>query len=191
MAYVYDVVTLNSIDYPVYASLEAADAYLEGSMSENAQKWRLITDEDTKKRYIIQMTRLIDRQRWKGEKTDEAQELQFPRTGTGVDGVEDNQIPQAIVDATIEGAASLANGGDFETTQNQSQKIQSMSAGRVSMSFFRGAEGTASRFPLNIQELLRDLLAGSSPALTGVASGVDSTDAESVTSRDWGVNRGI
>ncbi len=178
----------SSVEYPVYADHNVANAYLDGSASAAADAWRAITDNDVKARYLISMTRTLDRQRWKGDKTEADQELAWPRTNTGVDGVEDTVIPQAIIDACCEGAAMLADGADFESTQNQSQKIQSLGAGSARLSYFRGAEGPAYRFPLVVQELVGPYLASTGLSLTGVVSGVDE-DVESVTAQDFGLNQ--
>lgn len=176
--YVYEVLTLNSVEYATYATIEMADEYLNASMSEAAVAWRDLSDADDKSRYLIQMTRIIERQEWIGEKVDAGQSLAWPRKNTGLTDVTDDVIPAAIENACIEGAALLVTGADFESTQNQSQKISSMQAGSTSMSFFRGAEGRPTRFPLPVQELLKRYLAGSTFSVGAISYG---TSAESVT----------
>lgn len=188
--YSYDVVTLDSVDYPVYGDTPAIDAYLNASMSEWAVKWRSLTDVDDKARYAVQMTRFLDRQNWKGTKTDAAQSLAWPRSSTGVEGVTDNVIPGEVLNAYYEGCGMLASEFDFETTQNQAQKAQTLKAGSASITYFRGAEGDPLRLPLPLHELLSDYLAGLSAAseISGVATG---TDGESVTGDDFSLTRGL
>lgn len=174
-------VLIDSMTYNSYATVETADDYLDAAF--HADAWRALTDSDKKAMALVTATRTLDRQRWKGEKTDEDQPLAWPRTGTGVEGVEDDVIPQNIIDACIEMALALVQGSDFQDVQNTSQKIQTMKAGSVSLTFFRGADGTPVRFPQIIQELLRDYLEGLSSSLGTSSSG---TDGKTISNNDYG-----
>lgn len=165
----------------VYASLAETDAYMENAF--HADAWRASTDE-LKERAIVTATRIFNRQRWLGEKTDPAQELAWPRTGTGLAGVSDTVIPQDIIYGMMELALALVDGSEVQTEQNTSQKIASLSAGSVSISFFRGAEGAVLRWPLIIWELIRDYLEGSASGIGGII--VSGVDGESVTRNDFG-----
>lgn len=192
MAFVYDTVNITSVDYPVYGNLEKADEYLEASMSEAAQAWRDLADIEDKKRYLVQMSRILDRQEWRGEKVEDGQAMQWPRKNTGVAGVVDDAIPLPIVYASFEGAAILASGGDFESSANQAQKIASLRAGSVALSYFRGAEGPNTRFPVVIDELIRRYTAGGDERVSGaISTGSTGTDTQSVTRQDFGYNRSL
>lgn len=167
--------------YDVYANVDDADTYLAGSAT--AASWRALTDPDDKARFLVTATRTLDRQCWKGTKTDSAQPLAWPRSGTGVDGVEDDVVPQAIINASIELAAGLVDDTAVVTSQNTESAIQSLKAGSAAITFFRGTGGTASRFSFNIMELIKPYACD-----TAIGVGVRSsgTDRESVTGNDYG-----
>jgi Putative DnaT-like ssDNA binding protein len=178
-------VLIGSQTYTTYATEPEADVYLNASVS--VATWSDLSDDD-KGRNLVAATRTLDRQRWKGEKTDPDQELAWPRTDTGVDGVEDDVIPQPIIDASIELALAIAGGSDVQDAQNQAQKIQQLKAGSVALTFFRGADGVPLRFPLIVQELVGDYLAGSGADLAGSASGVTGV---SISDDDYGFTEGV
>lgn len=174
----------SGIVYDTYATIEQADEYLNASAT--ATGWRALTSLDDKARYLVTATRTLDRQSWKGEKTDAAQPLAWPRTGTGVDGVEDDVVPQAIINASIELAAALVDDTASVTSQNNEQTIQSLKAGSAAITFFRGAGGEPTRFPFNVMELIMPYLASSGLAMGLVSTG---TDLESVTANDYGYSQ--
>lgn len=170
-------------DFTVYAGTDEADAYAEGALQ--ADPWRA-ADDDTKGRALVTATRIFDRQRWKGDKTVANQDLAWPRSNTGIDTVDPAVIPEDITNGSIELAFALVDGSTVQYDQNTSQKIQSMQAGSVSLSFFRGADGIPIRWPLPVQELIRDYLAGGMLTLAGpISSGVD---GKSVTRQDFGLD---
>lgn len=187
MAFTYPTVNLGD-DYTVYANQETADAYLEAA--QHAATWRAsTTTDDDKARALVTATRLLDRQRWKGDKTDSSQAHAWPRSNTGVTGVVDNQIPEAVTNACIELALALLDGSDVQSEQTTEQKLQSIRAGSVSLTYFRGAEGPPRRFPLIVHELLRDYLAGAGVDTLGMK--VTGASAESRTGQDFGIVRGL
>lgn len=172
--------------YDTYATIEQADEYLLASAT--AASWRALTDPDDKARFLVTATRTLDRQNWLGEKTDPAQPLAWPRTGTGVAGVEDTVVPQAIINASIELAAALVDDTASVTSQNTEQTIQSLKAGSAAISYFRGAGGVPTRFPFNVMELIRDYLDGTSTSFGVISSG---TDKESTTANEFGYSQSL
>lgn len=182
----YTTITIGSTPVSVYADVGEADAYLEGAF--HASNWLTATTLQ-KQQALITATRLLDRQRWKGSKEDEAQDLEWPRTGTGVSWVEDDTIPEKVEQAGIELALALIDGSTVQGDANTAQKIQSLKAGSVALTYFRGAEGEPKRFPQIVHELLVDLLQNYNlTSLTGVATG---TDGETVTGSDFGYSDGM
>lgn len=182
-----EVVQIGSgLEYDTYATVAQADDYLNASVT--ATGWQALTSEDDKARYLVTATRTLDRQRWRGTKTDPAQPLEWPRTGTGVTGVEDDVVPQDIINASIELAAALVDDTASVTSQNNEQTIQSLKAGSAAITYFRGAGGEPTRFPFNIMELIGDYLAGTAGAVGVIASG---TDGETVTSKDYGYSQSL
>ncbi len=172
--------------YYTYATIDQANLYLNASAT--ATGWQALTSDVDKARYLVTATRTLDRQRWRGTKTDPVQPLAWPRTGTGITGVEDDVVPQPIIDASIEYAAALVEDTASVTSQNNEQTVASLKAGSAAISFFRGAGGEPTRFPFNIMELIGDYLAGSSGAVGVIASG---TDGESVTNKDYGYSQSL
>lgn len=176
-------VELDSV-FTVYADVEEADAYLDGSS--HADNWRAITDDDTKARYLVTATRLLDRQLWAGDKTSEVQPLAWPRKNTGVTGVTDDTIPTDIISASIEMASALADGVDLQSQQNFLERVQSMSAGSVSITHFRGQD-VSTRFPQIIHELLRKYMSGGTASYVPKSTG---TDTETIFPIDLGYSTG-
>lgn len=178
-------VNIDSNDYTTYATIEEADLYAAAAI--HASGWRA-ADDTTKAMALVTATRLLDRQQWVGEKEDADQELAWPRVNTEVDGIEDDVIPTQVINASIEMAIALVDGATFQNDQTTAQAIQSLRAGSVSITYFRGAEGSPLRFPLIIDELLRGLLQGSGSSRISSAISTSTRCATSVTSKSFGFN---
>jgi len=182
-------VLIDSITYNAYASVDTADDYINAAFGDNADSWRALSDDDTKARLLVTATRTLDRQKWKGTKTDADQALDWPRKETGITGVTNNTVPQDIVDASIEMAVALLGGSDLQNVQTTEQKVQSLKAGSVSLTYFRGADGVSHRFPQIIHELVAPYLAGASASLS--SSSATGTGGKSVTNDDFGFTEGL
>jgi len=172
----------------VYADIDMADLYLQAAF--HGDNWDAQSD-DQKGKALVTATRLLDRQIWIGDKTYPDQELQWPRINTGIDevDVDSSAVPTDIVNASIEIALALVNGSTVQDDPNTTQKLSSLSAGSVSLVYYHGSDPTTpQRFPQIVYELTRKYLAGSTPAISGVATG---TDGCSITSKDFGVNQGF
>jgi hypothetical protein len=184
-------VTVQSQPYDTYASVTQADLYLNANFLATA--WFDLT-EDQKGQLLVTATRLFDRQCWLGEKTEPGpspmQPLAWPRTSTGVDGVEDDVVPTDIVNGSIEMAFAILDGNEaVNSNVPGAQKLRSIGAGSVNLAWFRGAEGSArfNRFPLPVQELVKKYLCGQ--GLTGAI--ISGTDGCSITNDDLGYNEGV
>lgn len=178
-------VLIVSNTYPVYSDLIESDDFMRADP--NYATWVALGDE-TQARHLVAATRLIDRQRFPGTKTEENQELEWPRENTGIDGVESTIVPPKIIQANTLLAYAISQGSEVDTEQNQGQKIHRLKAGSVGITFFRGAEGIPTRFPTNIQELLRDYLEGASSTISGSTSGYK---GETITGTDYGYTDGL
>jgi len=174
MTATYNTVSVGGTEYDVYAAIADANSYLEAEVSAAATKWRSasLTDNDTKARALVSATRLIDRQSWPGSKTDgDYQTLEWPRKGTGITGVDQDVIPQQIIDACILLAAEINNGSKVTSESTTDSRTKRLKAGSVEKEFFRELDG-GTRFPTAIEELLRGLRGG--VGLSGVvATGTD------------------
>jgi len=198
MSFDYKIVTLDE-DIPVYADVEMADAYLSGAI--HGQSWAALSDE-TKGQALVTATRTLDRQQWKGERaeTSPMQALDWPRINTGIIGVNDVEVPIDIIHASIEMALLLSQGSSVQNDSNVAQKISSLKAGSVSISYFGGASvSTTQRFPTIIDELIAPYLLNSGDSTSansfgavGVGGGYSyGTDGESETRNNFGVTEGM
>lgn len=151
-----------------YADQDTATTYATGATHGTTF---LALDDDGKGRALVTAGRVLDRQNW----------------ADGYTTFEERSVVQNIIDACIELAMALVDGSEVQTKPNTASDIASMSAGSVSMSFRRGIYD-ATRFPLPVQELLRDYLAGAGAAFTAKSTGVD---AETIFPIDLGFNRGL
>lgn len=178
-------VDIGSETYVVYGDVAAADVYLEAATQ--AASWRALTDEEEKGRQLVTASRLLDRQRWKGTKTSATQALQWPRTGTGVEGVVDNEIPDDLVNASFELAVAILDGSEVQNNQTTAERTRMLKAGSVTIENFRGVD-TATRFPLIVQELIAKYVDGASGGFASKATGVDGT---SIFPLDLSLNQGM
>ena len=163
-------VLIDSAPFDSYATVGEADLYLVAALHAGTV-WSGATD-NTKARALVTATRILDRQRWAGAYDTQAE----------------REVVQNIIDASVEMALALLDGSDLQTEQVTGQKLASISAGSVSLSYFRGAEGRAHRFPTIVNELLRDYLGGADDAVGMAATGVGGTSS---TEDDFGHTGGI
>lgn len=180
-------VTILSNTYFVYADVDTANDYLAAAF--HADAWSALTSDDTKAKALVTAARTIDRQCWKGTKTDSAQDGEWPRDDTGVDGVINGVTPQDVINASIEMALAFVDGSELQNEATIEQRIQQLKAGSVSLTFFRGIDGTQQRFPQIIMELLRKYLCGYGDDVGGpITSGTGGT---SISNKEYGYSRGI
>lgn len=164
-------VEIGANSYETYADVDAADEYLEAEFSANGTAWRAASDDD-KARALVTSTRVLDRMQWLGDPAEDDQTLAWPRIDTNIDGVEDDEVPTDIVNASIELAAQIIAGTDA-LNQTQAQSVKSQKAGSVAIEYWRQFT-TPSRLPLPVKELVSIYLSGSTGAISGISvSGVD------------------
>lgn len=179
-----ETVTINSQQYDSYASISQAAAYLMSIFGYDA--WFLLTP-DQQGQALVTATRLMDRQCWLGRRSTDSQPLEWPRTGTGVDGVTDFTVPGDIVNGTIELAFAIITGSTVLSSATPgAQTLQQIKAGSVSLTYFRGAEGVLAinRFPLAVQEYVKKYGCGAGGLVGGAKS--FGTDGCSITNDDLG-----
>lgn len=163
------VVMVDSQPYDSYVTVAAADDYLAASI--HGASWSSASTL-TKGQALVTATRILDRQRWAGAYDTQAE----------------REAVSAIQDACIEMALALVDGSDLQTEALTGQKLQSIKAGSVSLSYFRGADGRPRRFPLIVHELLKGYLAGSNLNIGMTATGVDGVSS---TADDFGHTEGF
>ena len=177
-------------DFEVFADVDMADEYMDGAL--HGDSWREL-DDDTKGRALVTSTRVLNRQRWKGTKTEADQALAFPRVDMNITPepiLNDDDIPVDIVSASIELALALVDGSEAQNEQTTAERFSSISAGSVSISNYRTSSlERPTRFPLIVQELLKPFLGGSGIAsFYAKATGVD---GETIFPIDLGHTGGI
>ncbi len=172
-------ITIGANTYTVYQSVAEIDVYADAAIGDDADAWRA-ADEDTKARAGVTATRTLDRQSWQGEKTDESQELAFPRTGlTDADGnaVASDTVPDQVLQANSELALALIGGQPVQNDPASNGLTRKLKAGSAEIEYFR-AITTAARFPGPVQELIGIWLGGGSASLY---SGSDATGVDGCT----------
>lgn len=165
-----EVVMVSSQPYDSYNTVEQVSSYLAAALHASAD-WTGASAE-IKAQAAVTATRVLDRQKWA-----DAYDAQAERFAV-----------QVIRDAHSEIALALVQDSGLQSEQTTAQQLQSVKAGPVTLSYFRGAEGRAHRFPLIVHELLRDYLAGVDLSI-GMA--VTGTDGTSSTEDDFGHTDGL
>lgn len=161
-------------DPEVYGGLAAATAYIGSRFRGAYATWRAIVDEDDKERTLVEATAYIDRLPWKGTANGAGgTSLQWPRTGaTKADGsaVDSTTVPDAIVDAVFELAAMIADDPDIVAQVDSSSNIKRVKAGSAEVEYHNATStrnGTATKLPYVIQQLVGPYLAASSVTASG------------------------
>jgi hypothetical protein len=131
---------------------------------------------------------VLDRQRWKGNKSDPTQLLDWPRDNVECPDVEDGVVPANLINACIEMANELAGGSDVQDGPDSSQYLSSIRAGSVALSYFRSTtlDATPKRFSQIVMELLQCMLLPSGGGST-LAGGMKSfgTHGQSATRKTF------
>lgn len=167
-------VTINTVDYDVYADVPAADEFLAADFGATA--WRAETDDEQKSRALVSATRLLDRLVWAGDKTDPDQILAWPRSNTGLSDVDEDTVPQPIIDASIVLAKLIHAGSKVDSQPStQSGNIRRQRAGSVELEYFF-PQDNPTRLPIEVEELVARFLATAN--FTGALS--SGTDGESI-----------
>lgn len=157
-----------SPDPEVYGGLAAATNYARSEMFSPAADAWLALDANTKARTLRTATSYLERLVWDGARTGLAEgeptTLAWPRTGIIIDGLplDDTSVPADIVSAAFELAVGIAADPALTGKTDQGSLISSVSAGPASVSFAyptSAASGTATRFPLVVQQLIGKYLA--------------------------------
>lgn len=161
-----------SPDPEVYGGLAAAIAYITSSFGPNYTSWLTLAEDDREKT-LVAVTRYLDRQRWQGEANAfDSTTLAFPRDGL-TDAPTNAEQLAAVAKATFELAALAAADPDVLAALDQGQNIKSMGAGSAKLEFFsptKTANGTATKLPTIVQDLIGQWLAGSGAAAVIVGS---------------------
>jgi len=170
-----------------YVDVATASTYFQHAI--HASAWRSASNND-KTSALVTATRMLDRQRWLGEKYQPAptQVLDWPRSGlVDEEGqpIDETTVPQFVLDATCELGLQLISNAAVQDQNSTGSNIKSLKAGSAEIEYFAtGTSGT--RFPTIVQELIGQYLEGalfSGPFASG-------SDAESQIG-DYGRSEGV
>lgn len=165
-------VLIAAVAYETYSDLAAADAYLAADFTATA--WRAETDEDQKGRAKVTAFRTLNGLSWSGQKADEDQVAAFPRTGMGLSDIEDDEVPQDIIDAENLLAKYIHNGTISTTSATSASNIKSQRAGSVAVEYFSPTLVVdPALFPEDIMALIRRYMGGSAVLAGSIATGVN------------------
>ena len=168
---------MSLIAYPTagansYSNLADAEIYFSDTL--NASAWDS-TDQPTKEKALITVTRLIDRQSWKGAPTVSPQDLDFPRTGlTDTEGVAipGNDLPPFLLPAVYEYALLVLQSSNLQKeVSSGGTSIRRIRADVTEVEFFNTAGVSTTRLPGIVHELLGRYLASTNVLV--IASGTD------------------
>ena len=165
-----EAVLISSQPYDSYSTIAQADDYLAASFHAGTD-WTDGSDT-TKAQALVTATRILDRQTWVA-----AYDTQAERAGV-----------EAIRNASIEMALALVQGSELQSEASTAQKLSSIKAGSVALTYFRGAEGRPRRFPQIVDELLRGYLASIDSTVSPKATGLGGVSS---TADDFGHTGGI
>lgn len=174
-------VTIGVDDYTIMGTLAGAKTYAAGAVGAGPDAWSALATDDLKEKYLIAATRYLYRQQWQGTPTVTDQTTAFPRDGViGPSGeaVTDGTTPLNLIYAEYEMAFALAADSAVNTAVDSGSNIQSLTAGPVSISYFRatiGENAGASKMPANVMDLISAYLANAQDSGAAVAYGFDHT----------------
>ena len=154
-------VTIGGASYDVYGTLAGAVTHWQAGLGAPAVAWG-DANEAARSKALVNAYRLLERQRW----------LTEYNTFLLRDAV------VKIQEASYEIAGVLLVDPSLLTSETSGKNIKSVGgAGVPTVEFFNPTLGITGRFPINIQELLADYLAGESGGVVSgsFSSGTDGT----------------
>lgn len=174
----YSTVTIATVDHDVLADTTEIDAHIATRLGAAADAWTAASVTN-KPKLALAATRMFERIAWDGTATST---LSFPRSGLlYADGsaVSSSTIPDQVVEAVAELAAALAlDPAMYERSEaNAGGRVQSLSAGPTSVSFFRAAPGSSARLPVTVRDLVGLWFAGAASPATIAAYGTERPSA--------------
>jgi len=131
-----------------YVTLEEANAYMDGRLDSAA--WECV-DDHTRRKALVEATRRIDMQRWRGRKKDSDQEHAFPRCfwephrrcpekmvistddRLGPGWWCESEVSQAVKDATCEEALAILRAAQ-DPAGEMRRRLQEQGVTSISMS---------------------------------------------------------
>lgn len=169
-----------------YGSRAEADVYMSDSL--NGDMWNTFTP--TKKdQSLIEVTRILEREPWLGEKETEIQVLAFGRTGLTINGVSITAAESLAIMKTAQFEYAFAVLKDpklLGTTNANGTNIKIVKAGSAKVEFFNAAK--SGKLPTVVNDIVRDFKSSRS-LRGGIVSG--NCDISSFSEQHYDKNRGF
>lgn len=187
-------VVIGANTYNIYGTQAEAQVYLGAMLTSSAIKFLAADPNTTQRQALVQATRAIDAERWRGAPVlpwdprpipdPGTQPLQFPRTGlTRYDGsvVSSLSVPIEIEQACYVLAAMLVEDPALlDPAQAGASNVKRVNAKGVEVEFFTTTSG--GRFPTVVQTLLAQFLLGGGSATGLSPSGGTGTTEDTASS---------
>jgi hypothetical protein len=144
-----------------YADVATADTVAATRVGGAA--WLNLSDDD-KLAALTTATRDVDTLDWIGDRATDAQELEWPRTGTSYsDDAWPTRLVLAVVELAFSYAAAITAGTDPLAVDSSAGNIKREKVGPLETEYFGASTAsvdvtTASRFPPIVQNLLAPLI---------------------------------
>lgn len=180
MPFTYDTVTIDSVDYDVYEAVAAADTILAADFK-RAATWAALTT-DQKGQALYSSTWWHEGLRLQGEKTEDDNTYQMPRTGlTDKEGnaVDSATLPAVWLRSVVIRAHDISQDADQQGATSFGDNVKRVKAGSVEVEKFRPVAGLV--IPKENLDLIGSFLAGSSrtlPTFGGTTVEADISDAD-------------
>ena len=182
-------VAIGADTFAAYGSIAGLATYANGSSLWYAT--HAAASATDRARALVEASRLLDRQRWQGAKTDSGQALAWPRTGVTLDdeAVDDATVPEAIETAAYELALAILAKPTVIAGTSTGSNVQSVGAGPTSVTFFAPTPGA--RFPDRVQELIGGYLYGADASTDLAPGGIYATGTDGCSQFDRGDTYGL
>ena len=160
-------IDIDGTNYDIFGTVAEALEYFTANVADLAT-WTGYGDDD-QKRYLVSAARVLDRQAWEGKRTSSSQPRSWPREGaTDRDGnaITNTTVPDDICHAGFELAIAIGRGQNVEgkevSTSGETRRTRTVVGPVTTETEFFDRDRLApdpSRFPLDVEELVRPYLA--------------------------------
>lgn len=182
---VVSTITIGAVNYSVYSltsdAVQDADDYQAARIGST---WSTATTLQ-KQQALISATRFIDRAvEWSGDKTSDAQALEWPRDGASCNGeaVDNGTIPDDFAIAVFEMAQVLFVDATVQDGTGTGSNVKRVKAGSAEVEFFTPTIG--GEFETRLPTVVNDLIGCYQDATVTGSTSFGTTDADGESAFD-------
>lgn len=161
-----------------YGSRAEADTYFADSLK--ADEWKVFTSKK-KDQGLVEVTRILERENWLGEKEVPSQLLAFGRTGLTQHGDDITAAESLTIIKTAQfeyAYALLSDPKLLGKSDATGSNVKSVKGGSARVEFFRATKG--GRYPTTVTDIIKEFINGKGGISGSFASGTgDCTEFES------------